>query len=302
MKNHLSNFYDYLRFEKHLSKNSILSYKRDVGLLQKYFLALKLNNYDDISHEDIVDFLMVLHQKYSEASISRILSSLRSFFKFLIRENIVKKNLFSEISNPKKPIKILKTLNEEDVINFLDRIPYSSDLELRNKAMLEMLYSSGMRVSEIVDLKLNDIDYEQNYVRCTGKGNKERIVPIGKNAISFLKIYLKNSRLNIGKTEKLKSNPFIFLNKNGGKLTRQGFWKILKKLQKDLFTDKNIYPHLFRHSYATHMLERGADIRTVQELLGHSNISTTEIYTNINKKFIKESFFKHNPRGKIKKN
>jgi len=163
--------------------------------------------------------------------------------------------------------------------------------------MFELLYSSGMRVSEIVNLKLNDIDYEENLIRCRGKGNKERVIPAGETAIYYLKTYIKSARLEMQSKKSAKSSEFVFLNKNGTKITRQGFWKLMKKYAKQLNLNKNIYPHMFRHSYATHMLERGADLRLVQELLGHSSISSTEIYTNIDKKFIKDSFFRHHPRN-----
>lgn len=190
---------------------------------------------------------------------------------------------------------MIQILDESEVENFLEGIPYSTKFELRDRAMIELLYSSGLRVSEIINLKLNDIDFDEGLIRFIGKGNKERIVPVGNVAMSFLTKYLRAGRHMI---EKEYKSDYVFLNKSGKKFTRQGFWKMLKKYQKKINLNKNLYPHLFRHSFATHILERGADLRIVQELLGHSSISTTEIYTNISKKHVKETYFKYHPREK----
>ena len=291
----IKNFLDYLRFEVLLSKNTLSSYSRDLKKF-KFFLAKNnIKNCLEISHEQILIFLESLYKNLKESSISRILSSLRTFYKFLVREEMVKRNPFSQIKNPKKPQKIVEILSEEEVKNFLESIPYSKEFEVRDRAMFELLYSSGLRVSELVNLKLCDVDFDENLIRFIGKGNKERITPIGKISISFLKKYLKDAR-NIIK--KRCSNDYIFLNKSGGKISRQGFWKILKKYAKRINLGKNLYPHIFRHSFATHMLKRGADLRTVQELLGHRDISTTEIYTNLDKRYIKNIYFKYHPREK----
>jgi integrase/recombinase XerD len=297
-KSQLNSFIDFLRFERYLSKNTIDSYQRDLLLFNSYLEEQKIH-FLDITHENIINFLENLYKNYTESSISRILSSLRVFYKFLLREEVITFNPFSQIKNPKKPIKIVQVLDADEVKKFLDSIPHATALQLRDKAMFELLYSSGMRVSEIVNLRLNDIDYEDRIIRCIGKGNKERLIPIGETSLYYLKAYINSARSKIHKSnKKTKSNDFVFLNKNGQKITRQGFWKILKKYEKKFNFEKNIYPHLFRHSYATHMLQNGADLRLVQELLGHCNISTTEVYTNINKKFIKESFVKNHPRNK----
>lgn len=297
-KSQLNSFIDFLRFERYLSKNTIDSYQRDLLLFNSYLEEQKIH-FLDITHENIINFLENLYKNYTESSISRILSSLRVFYKFLLREEVITFNPFSQIKNPKKPIKIVQVLDADEVKKFLDSIPHATSLQLRDKAMFELLYSSGMRVSEIVNLRLNDIDYEDRIIRCIGKGNKERLIPIGETSLYYLKAYINSARSKIHKSnKKTKSNDFVFLNKNGQKITRQGFWKILKKYEKKFNFEKNIYPHLFRHSYATHMLQNGADLRLVQELLGHCNISTTEVYTNINKKFIKESFVKNHPRNK----
>lgn len=295
--NHIKNFQDYLRFEKLLSKNTVESYSSDLDKF-KVFIEDNLQiNYLDVSYQQILLFLEYLYKNHKEASVSRILSTLRSFYKFLVREGAIEKNLFSQIRNPKMPRKLVEILDEEEVNKFLEAIPYSTKFELRDRAMFELLYSSGLRVSEIINLKLNDIDFNEDLIRFIGKGNKERIIPIGGSAKFFLRKYLRTSRYKI---EREFKSDYVFLNKNGKKITRQGFWKILKKYAKRANLDKNLYPHIFRHSFATHMLERGADLRIVQELLGHSSISTTEIYTNITKKHIKETYFKYHPREKKK--
>jgi tyrosine recombinase XerD len=291
-------FQDYLKFEKMLSKNTINSYMNDIDVFFEYVTKKKLNILN-ITHEEILYLLEFLNKKYNATSISRFLSSIRTFYRYILREGLIQNNPFSEIKNPKKSITLLEVLDEEEVKKFLESIPYSSKLELRDKAMFELLYSSGLRVSELVNLRLNDIDYENSILRFIGKGNKERIVPIGNTSKEFLISYLRSARPKIhAKDQKKRSSEYVFLNKNGGKLTRQGFWKILKKYEKKMNFKKSIYPHLFRHSFATHLLQNGADLRLVQELLGHSSISTTQIYTNINKDFIKESFFKYHPRNK----
>ncbi len=275
--------------------NTISSYLRD---LEKFRIFLKNNsieNYCELSKEQILDFLQILYKNQSESSVSRILSTLRSFYKFLVIEKVCRKNPWVQVSSPIKPIKILVVLNIEEVKKFLESIPCSTELEVRNKAMFEILYSCGLRVSELVNLRLQNIDFDEELLRFMGKGDKERITPVGDVGMLFLKKYLMIGRCKIEKEHK---SDYVFLNKNGKKMTRQGFWKILKKYARRVNLNKNLYPHIFRHSFATHMLQRGADLRTVQELLGHSSISTTEIYTNLDKEHIKEVYFRYHPRGK----
>lgn len=290
-------FLDHLRFERRLAKNTVDSYSRDLGLYQGYLLGHKLELLS-VSYQDVLDFLGSLYQSFSEASVSRILSALRAFYKFLLREEIIHANPYAKVKNPKIPKKVLGVLDEKEVSKMLENIPYSSVLELRDRAMIELLYSCGLRASEIVNLRLNDIDEEEKIIRFVGKGHKERIVPMGQSALQYLRKYIFASRHKLKKGHR---TDHVFLNKNGSGLSRQGFWKILKKYSRLLGMEQNIYPHIFRHSVATHMLERGADLRVVQELLGHSSISTTEIYTHISKKHIKEAYGKFHPRNKEKR-
>jgi integrase/recombinase XerD len=292
---YIKNYIDYLRFERLLSLNTIDSYKRDLAKLVLFLEQNNIIDFQGISNDDILNFLEYLYQSQSDRSVSRILSSIRSFYRYLLRSGNIPKSPFGHIKNPKVSHKDVDILNQAEISKFLKNITFSTYLELRNRTMFELLYSCGMRVSEIINLRLNDINSEEGLIRFIGKGSKERITPIGETAQNFLVRYLDSSRSNI---EREIKNDYVFLNSRGSKISRQGFWKILKKYAKKQNIDKNLYPHIFRHSFATHLLEEGADLRIVQELLGHSSISTTEIYTNLDKKHIKQSYFKHHPREK----
>lgn len=284
---------EYLRFEELLLPNTINSYLMDLKKFKAFLENSKIGNYCELSKEQILDFLQNLYKSQSESSVSRILSTLRSFYKFLVIEKVCLKNPWLQVSSPKKPKKMLEVLKVEEVERFLESIPYSTALEMRDRAMFEILYSCGLRVSEIVNLKMQNIDFDEGLLRFMGKGDKERITPIGEKAVLFLEKYLRTSRYKIKRQYR---SDYVFLNRSGRRITRQGFWKILKKYARRINLDKNLYPHIFRHSFATHMLQRGADLRTVQELLGHSSISTTEVYTNLDREHIKEVYFKHHPR------
>ncbi len=291
----IGKYIEYLRFERLLLPNTINSYLMDLKKFRVFLKNRNIENYRELSKEQILDFLQNLYKSQSESSISRILSTLRSFYKFLVIERVCQKNPWIQVSSPKKPKKMLEVLKLEEVEKFLESIPYSTALEMRDKAMFEILYSCGLRVSEIINLKMQNIDFDEELLRFVGKGDKERITPIGEKGMLFLEKYLRTSRYKIKKEYR---SDYVFLNRSGGRITRQGFWKILKKYASRVNLDKNLYPHIFRHSFATHMLQRGADLRTVQELLGHSSISTTEIYTNLDKEHIKEVYFRYHPREK----
>jgi len=292
----IDKYMEYIRFEKLLLPNTVNSYTRDLKKFKSFLKESNITNYTELKKEQVLDFLKFLHIDQSESSIARILSTLRSLYKFLVREEICRKNPWVQISNPKKPKKMLEVLSIDEVERFLDSIPSSTKLELRDKAMSELIYSCGLRVSELINLRLQDIDFEEELIRFIGKGDKERITPVGRNGLLYLKKYIRTSRYKIEQEHK---SDYVFLNKYGNKMTRQGFWKILKKYARRINLDKNIYPHIFRHSFATHMIQNGADLKTVQELLGHSSISTTEIYTSLNKSYIKEAYFKYHPRERL---
>jgi len=295
LRKNIESFLDYMKFEKLLSQNTISGYLRDLNYFAEYTEKNNIYDYKNISHENIIDFLECLFKTHKEATVSRMLSTLRSFYRYLLISQKIKNNPFSDIRNPKLPAKNIDILDQEQVKSFLGKVPASTSLELRNKAMLELLYCCGLRVSEIINLKFENFDFEENLVRFIGKGNKERIVPFGNTVKIQVEKYLGSARFNI---EREKKSNYVFLNKSGNRMTRQGFWKILKHYAEFFDFNKNIYPHIFRHSFATHMLEQGADLRIVQELLGHSSISTTEIYTNLDKRHIKKTYFKYHPRNR----
>jgi len=289
----LDQYFEYLRFEKLLMPNSVSSYRLDFKKFRQYLLLNPKISFLSISKPQILDFLKYLYDDNSDISVSRILSALRGFYKFLIRQQIIKNNPWSQVKNPKTSKKILEILDIEEVLKFLESIPTSTPSDIRDRTMFEILYGCGLRVSEITDLRIGSVDFDQKLLRFIGKGDKERIVPLGDTALLFLNEYIGSAR---GKIEKEKKTDHLFLNMRGVKLSRKGFWKILKKYADRAGIEKNLYPHIFRHSFATHLLQRGADLRTVQKLLGHSNISTTEIYTNLTKEYLKDAYFKYHPR------
>ena len=295
LNENIRDFLDFLRFEKLLSSNTIDAYKRDLEKFSVFITENNIIDYLDISNEEILAFLEIIFKTNSDTSAARLLSTLRNFYKFLVTENRAAKNPFIQVKNPKTARNDIKILDQQEVTKFLESIPSCSALQLRDRTMFELIYSCGMRVSEIVCLKLSDIDIEEGLIRFVGKGNKERITPVGNTAMEFLKKYLDSARHRIEGEHKTDA---VFLNSRGRKISRQGFWKLLKKYASLSGAKKNIYPHIFRHSFATHMLEEGADLRIVQELLGHSSISTTEIYTNLDRKHIKDTYFRHHPGEK----
>lgn len=290
------NFLEYCRFERLLLENTLESYRRDLGYLKKYMEQNPVPGYPELTGETILDFLKYLYGGMSDISVSRVLSTIRGFYKFLVRDKRTSGNPWSNITNPRTARKMLDVLDIGEVEKFLNSIPGSTPYQLRDRAMFEILYSCGLRVSELINLRLDEIDFDQMILRFIGKGNRERVTPVGEVAACHLKKYLKAARHRI---EREKKTDFVFLNRRGLRMTRQGFWKILKKYAHKANIEKNVYPHIFRHSFATHLLQRGADLRIVQELLGHSSISTTEIYTNISREHIKDTFFKYHPRERI---
>ncbi|HEY7535303.1 MAG TPA: site-specific tyrosine recombinase XerD [Thermodesulfobacteriota bacterium] len=288
-------FLTYITVVKRLSKNTIESYQRDI---QKFFSFLEkrqITNIEQVDYKLILDFLSDLKGKGLKArSLARILISIRQFFKYLLIENVIKINPTFLIRTPKTKRILPQVLSIEDVERLLS-LPNETTLEsLRDKAMLEILYATGIRVSELVELGLNDINFELGYLIAYGKGSKERIVPIGENAKNKL-----NEYLNIGRPKHLKSrnSTHLFITRLGKKMTRQAFWKIITKYANKSGITKKISPHTLRHSFATHLLERGADLRAIQMMLGHSDISTTQIYTHIERERLKEIHKKYHPRS-----
>lgn len=267
-------------------KTTVSSYIEDIYKYLEYMENNKIKTALDIEYQNITNYLKYLdNNNYETSSIIRKIVSIKLFHKYLSEEYKIK-DVSSKIINPRLRRKLPNILTIEEVDNLLD-IKLNTPFDYRNKAMLELMYSSGLRVSELVDLKLNNIDLDNGYVRCLGKGKKERIIPIGEIAIEYLKKYINEYR-NIMKKGYYTEN--VFLNNHGKNITRQGFFLIIKNIAKEKNIDKNITPHMLRHSFATHLLNNGANLRTIQEMLGHSSITTTQIYTNVSNDIIKENY------------
>ena len=283
----LDDYQMYLITIKYMNENtSVSSYIEDLYKYLEYMEHNNINSALKIKYEDIIDYLKYLDDNnYMVTSVSRKIVSIKLFHKYL-NEKYNIENVSIKVNNPKFYRKLPNILSIEEVDKLLD-INLITAFDYRNKAMLELIYSSGLRVSELVDLKLSNINLEDGYVRCFGKGKKERIVPIGEIALDYLKIYINEYRDSMLKGYYTEN---IFLNNHGKNMTRQGFFLIIKKIAKEKEIDKNITPHMLRHSFATHLLNNGADLRTIQEMLGHSNISTTQIYTNISTDILKENY------------
>ncbi len=287
----LKDFLVYLSVEKGLSRNTTESYSRDITLFRK-FLSSKNKNLDAFSKNDILDFLGMIKDKgYSVPSICRFISAVRGFCKYLIMEKIIRDDPADNLQTPKKWERLPKTLSIEDVMSLLDTRNDDSTF-LRDSAMLELLYSSGLRVSELISLKFGNINFEAGFLRVTGKGSKERVVPINLRALDKIKKYIKELRPAI---LKYRESDYLFITRRGGAMTRQRFWQTIKKCGKQIGIE--LSPHTLRHCFATHLLEGGADLRSVQKMLGHSDISTTQIYTKVSTERIKKVYLEHHPRA-----
>lgn len=283
----LSDYIIELKTIKQRDKDTTVnSYSEDIYKYLEYMESKNISSALDISYNNLLDYLKYLDDnKYEVSSVARKIVSIKAFHKYL-SENYNVVDISTKINTPRFYRKLPNILTIEEVDNLLD-IKLDTPFDYRNKAMLELMYSSGLRVSELINLELSDIDLNNNYVRCFGKGSKERIVPVGEYSSKYLSIYINEYRDSMKKgyyTEK------IFLNNHGKEMTRQGFFKIIKKIAKDKDINKNIAPHMLRHSFATHLLNNGADLRTIQEMLGHSSISTTQIYTNVTNDILKENY------------
>jgi integrase/recombinase XerD len=290
MINEINDYINYLKIERQLSNNTIDSYKRDL----EDFYKFTNKSYKFITKVDVISYLGYLNNKINPRSINRHIVSIKNYFKFLEKNNSIKSNPCDEITGLKTPKKLPKVLSEEDVNNLLD-IELNDAFSYRNKAMLELMYSSGLRVSELLNLEVNNIDFNMNLVRVFGKGSKERIVPIDDIATKYLSEYISIYRNTLLKN---KESDILFLNSRGDKLTRQGFFKILKTIAREKGIKKELSPHTLRHSFATHLLNHGADLRSIQTMLGHENIETTQIYTHVSDNYIKENYDESHPRSK----
>ncbi len=291
----IDSFLTYLTAVKGLSKNTLESYGRDILKLAVFLEGKDITRIDQVGYKHILDFLTYLkEQGLNTRSTSRTLISVRQFFKFLLTEKFIESDPTFLIRTPKIKMGLPETLSLEDVEKLLSSPDESSPEGIRDKSMLEVLYATGIRVSELVELGLNDVNFELGYIIAYGKGSKQRIVPIGEKAKIKLREYLDTSRPRLLKS---RTSPHLFVTRLGRKMTRQGFWKIIKAYSRKSGLTKKISPHTLRHSFATHLLERGADLRAIQVMLGHSDISTTQIYTHIERERLKEVHKKYHPRS-----
>jgi integrase/recombinase XerD len=291
----LDSFISYLAIEKGLSENTLESYGRDVRSFIRYIEEYGPGSVNDIKYGRILDYLSFIKDRGSNAtSVVRSIVSLRQFFKYLLMEKIIDEDPAARIRTPKMKKAIPGVITLDEVERLLSAPDEGKPEGLRDSSMLEVLYATGIRVSELVGLKLNDVNFELGFVVVYGKGSKERVVPIGEKARSKLLEYLGTSRHALLKSREAKA---LFVTRLGKGMTRQGFWKIIKHHALKADISKKISPHTLRHSFATHLLERGADLRTIQIMLGHSDISTTQIYTHVESERLKEIHKKYHPRS-----
>jgi integrase/recombinase XerD len=288
-------FLDHLTIERGLSKNTVEAYARDLTQFIEYAKQLGVESLQDLAEGTLLGFLEDLRKaSMSPNTIARKLSAVKVFVKFACRDGYLKRDFTANIEGLRGTKKLPRVLTVEETSALLAQPSTSDPKGLRDKAMLEVLYASGLRVSELVNLRLNDVNLQVGYVRCVGKGAKERIVPLGKVAIEYLKRYLSSSRPQFVRTG---SSEYLFLTHRGKKMSRVGFWKIIKKYAARAGITKNITPHTLRHSFATHLLQGGADLRSIQEMLGHADIATTEIYTHVSRETLKRVYKDSHPRA-----
>jgi integrase/recombinase XerD len=292
----LQDFLHYLVVERGLALNTITSYERDLKKYIQYAVQVEqLQSFEAVSRLHILGFLKhVKDSGLSSRSIARHIASIRSFHQFLLRDKAVSHDPSVHVETPQPERTLPKVLSMKEVEQLLEAPNLHTAFGVRDKAMLEVLYATGIRVSELVGLNLGDIHLTMGFLRCIGKGNKERIIPIGRAATTALEHYIETGR---GKLLGKKNSDALFLNHHGNRLSRQGYWKILKRLTLETGTKKELTPHTLRHSFATHLLENGADLRAVQEMLGHADISTTQIYTHVTKTRMKDVYKTFHPRA-----
>ena len=295
MDKYIDLFLDYLGVERGLSNNTIVSYANDLKKYQNYLLSLNISNISKSEKRHIVNFMASRKNKGDQVvSIARNLSSIKSFYRFLLREKLITKDPSSTIDTPRLWKKIPGVLDLREIERLLAQPNIRTSRGLRDRAIIELLYATGLRVSEASSLNLRDLNLEAGFIKVQGKGGKERIVPLGKTASHFLSRYIKEAR---GKILKSNTSSSLLISSYKRKLSRQSIWKMIKFNIKKARIRKEVFPHTLRHSFATHLLEGGADLRSVQEMLGHSSISTTQLYTHINKSRLREIHKKFHPRA-----
>ena len=295
METHFHDFLTMLRVERNVSIHTMDAYKRDINQYLMYLGNLNIKNLSDVKSTHIRDYIRLLSDGgMAPASISRIISSIRTYYRFLSSENLLDENPVLLINNPKLPKKLPDVLSEKEISLIINAIQESSQFYQRDKAIIELLYSCGIRVTELCNLEMSNLFIDEDLIRVMGKGNKERLLPLGVRSKKYLDDYIKHSR---NSHIKKSGSSFVFVSRNGNQLTRAMINIILNKWTQASGLKKSVSPHKLRHSFATHLLEGGADLRFVQALLGHSDISTTQIYTHIDKHYLKEVYKIHHPRS-----
>jgi integrase/recombinase XerD len=295
MDHYLDLFMSYLAVERGLSRNTLDAYGRDLTRYLAWLQTQGVSHPDEISAPILLRFLTHLKEEgLGPRSRARALVALRTFHRFLVSERLCTGNPTGQVAAPRSLAPLPKTLSPHDVEALLAAPKGDEPLAARDRAMLEILYATGLRVSELVTLKLSDLQLDVGYLTAFGKRSKQRIVPLGAAAIDELRDYLASARPRFDRT---MSSTFVFLNRSGEGLTRQGFWKIIKRRAREAGIHRNITPHTLRHSFATHLLENGADLRSVQAMLGHADISTTQIYTHVTRERLRQIHARHHPRG-----
>jgi integrase/recombinase XerD len=289
-------FIDFIQYEKGLSVNTQAAYRRDLHKFADYLISVcQVTSWENVNKKDIVHFLSEeMESGVTNSTVARTFSSIKGFYKFMVREEYIELNPTSDLETPKIRRKLPQVLSIEEVDKLMQQPDLLLPLGLRDRAMLELMYGTGVRVSELLALQLEDINIMAGFLRCMGKGRKERIVPVNQTAINWVERYLAKSRNHLLRRNQERS---LFLNAHGGKLSRQGFFKILAQYAEKSGIKKEITPHMLRHSFATHLLENGADLRAVQEMLGHADISTTQIYTHLSKSRLREVYHQCHPRA-----
>ncbi|MBU2540988.1 MAG: site-specific tyrosine recombinase XerD [Candidatus Omnitrophica bacterium] len=287
-------FLDYLAAERGLAINTIAAYRSDLLNFLNYLKKRGIKSINDVKRDNIRQFMLASRDKGLTAnSVSRALVAIKVFYRFLMREKIINKDPSNLIDSPKLWSRLPEVLNLKEVERLLSVPNLRDSAGIRNKAILELMYGTGIRVSEASNLRQDGLNLDVGFLRCIGKGSKERVVPLGEKAIIAVKRYLNSARTRLSKN---KDNEYLFLNRSGNRLSRQSIWKIISRCAREAKIKKKIKPHTLRHSFATHLLERGADLRSVQEMLGHADISTTQIYTHIDKDRLKAIHQKFHPR------
>jgi integrase/recombinase XerD len=294
MEGHVREFLNCIRVEKGLSDNTILAYRRDI-LKFAAFAAERGRDTQEITRGDVVDFLASLYQRRLDSrTVARHLASIRNFFRFALVEGYVAEDPAATIESPRFRQSLPEFLSIDEVDRLLQQPDTTTVIGLRDRALIEIMYSAGLRVSELCGLRVDDLQMDPGCLRCVGKGNKERLVPVGREALAIVRKYLRTAR---PKLLRGNSSPYLFLNQRGSKLDRITFWKLLGAYGRKAALRKPLTPHMLRHSFATHLLDRGADLRSVQMMLGHSDISTTQIYTHVIEERLKHVYKAHHPRA-----